>query len=82
MQTYTVVNSTGLEEIHRFILSNHKYGASFNASMIKSLVDEVDDLISGGDDPVVTIAQEYSNSGLVEAYTVSEAGLETDLAGE
>jgi hypothetical protein len=82
MTTYTnrTINATGLAEIHAFLASHHKKGGDhFTADMLRAWAADAEFQMSEGNDADIEIKSWDTVSGRTELFTVSPAGIDTEM---
>ena len=74
------INAAGLAEIHAFLAGNHKLGGDhFTADMLSAWAADAEFQLAEGNSPTIEIKSWDSVSGHTELFTVSDAGLDTEL---
>ena len=78
--TTRTVNEKGLDEIREFLAENHKMGSSFARSNLIAWAAEAEFQLREGNPASIEIKGSDSTTGHTREYTVSDAGLDTEVS--
>jgi hypothetical protein len=77
---YKTINAIGLAEIHAFLAARHKLGGDhFTPSMLSAWADGAEFQLAEGNPASIEIRSWDTVSGHAEEFTVSDAGLDTNM---
>jgi hypothetical protein len=80
MAIIRTINAAGRAEIAAFLAENHKKGGThFTDSMLHAWAADAEFQMSEGNTPTIEIRSFDSVSGHTETFTVSDAGIDSEL---
>ena len=78
--TRKTVNAAGLKEIHAFLAENHKLGGDhFTPSMLRAWAADAEFQLEEGNPATIEIKSWDSVHGHTQEFTISEAGLGSEM---
>lgn len=73
------INAQGIREIENFLAFHHKQGHHMGADQLRAWAADAEFQMDEGNTPTIEIRAWDSQSGHTETYTISDAGVDTEL---
>lgn len=73
------INAHGIREIETFLAFHHKKGHHMNQDMLRAWAADAEFQMEEGNTPTIEVRAWDSQSGHTETFTVSEAGVDTQM---
>jgi hypothetical protein len=73
------INANGIREIENFLAFHHKKGHHFGQEQLRAWAADAEFQMDEGNTPTIEIRACDSQSGHTETFTISDAGVDTQM---